>query len=172
MSTGTELAPGRKPAHFVQLYRSQMRALRTLAVEAPAAHAVLYVLLERMNSRNALVASHATLAKLTGKSRATITRALAELRSRNFVQVIRVGNLTAIVVNSRIAWSDDLALRERLAVFDAQIIATESEQSESLMTEGESELVRLPPILIPPDEIGTMLDDIDPSIAGQQDLPL
>lgn len=169
MSTAKQLAPGRTPAHFVQLYRSQMRALRQLATDSPAAHAVLYVLLERMNNRNALVASHATLAKLVGKSKATITRALATLRERNFVQVLRVGNLTAIVVNSRIAWSDDLVLRERLAVFDAQIIAAESEQLDGI--EETAELVRLPPILIPP-EIGALLDDEDPTTAGQQDLPL
>lgn len=169
MSTPNQMTPARRPAHFVQLYRSQMRALRDLAIDAPAAHAVLYVLLERMNSRNALVASHATLGKLVGKSRATVTRALGELRRRNFIEVLRVGNLTAIIVNKRVAWSDDMLLREKLAVFDAQVIATASEQVEAI--EDATELIRLPPILVPPDDIGTLLDD-DPTTAGQQDLPL
>lgn len=170
MSTPAQMSPARRPAHFVQLYRSQMRALRDLAVDSPAAHAVLYVLLERMNSRNALVASHATLGKLLGKSRATVSRALRELRSRNFIETVRVGNLTAIIVNKRVAWSDDLLLRDRLAVFDAQVITTASEQVEAI--EGATDLIRLPPVLVPPDDMAVMLDDVDPTTAGQQDLPL
>lgn len=166
-----ELAPpNKRQAEFVQLYRSAMRAMRELALEAPMAHAVLYVLLERINERNALVASNATLCKLTGKSRATITRALAELRSRNYIETLRAGNLTVIVVNQRVAWTTDTALRGRLAVFDARVIVSEDEQDNPRLGR-EPELMRLPPVLVPP-EIATVLDDEDPTVAGQQPLSL
>jgi DNA-binding transcriptional MocR family regulator len=166
-----ELAPpNKRQAEFVQLYRSAMRAMRKLALEAPMAHAVLYVLLERINERNALVVSNATLCKLTGKSRATITRAIAELRSRNYIETLRAGNLTVIVVNQRVAWTTDTALRGRLAVFDARVIVSEDEQDNPQL-EREPELMRLPPVLVPP-EIATTLDDEDPTVAGQQPLPI
>jgi DNA-binding transcriptional regulator YhcF (GntR family) len=163
--------PVKERTLFVQLYRSAMRAMRGLAFEAPMAHGVLYVLLERMNQRNALVASQATLAKLTGKSPKTIQRALAELSKRNFIEIVRAGNLSVIVVNKRVAWTTDTALRERLAVFDAQVIVSASEQDDPESLDNETPLVQLPPMLVPP-EIGSLLDDEDPTIAGQQDLPL
>lgn len=145
---------------YVQLYRSSMKALRTLAIEAPMAHAVLYVLLERINDRNALIASNATLAKLTGKSRATITRALAELRKRNYIETLRAGNLTVIVVNKRVVWTTDTVLRTQMAVFDARVIISADEQTEPEKLGKEADLVRLPPVLVPP-EIATLLEDGD-----------
>ncbi len=166
-----ELAPqNKRQAEFVQVYRSSMRALSNLALEAPTAHAVLYVLLERINERNALVVSNTTLCKLTGKSRSTITRALADLRSRNYIETLRAGNVTVIVVNKRVAWTTDTALRGRLAIFDARVIVSEEEQANTSLGR-EPELVRLPPVLVPP-EIATTLDDEDPTVAGQAQLGL
>lgn len=162
--------PAKDRTLFVQLYRSSMRAMRGLAFEAPAAHGVLYVLLERMNQRNALVVSQATLCQITGKTRSTIQRALAELKKRNFVEIVRAGNIAIIIVNKRVAWTTHTALREKLATFDAQVIASASEQDDPTVLGQEPPLVALPPILIPP-EIGSLLDDEDPTIAGQQSLP-
>lgn len=156
---------------FVQLYRTSMRAMRNLTLEAPTAAGVLMLLLERMNRRNALVASQSTLCKLTGKGRTAIQNAMNELRKRNFIDVVRVGNIAVIVVNSRVAWTTDTALRDKLAVFDAQVIASASEQPEPEKLGIAPALMQLPPVLVPP-EIATMIDDEDPTIAGQQDLPL
>lgn len=156
---------------FVQLYRSSMRALRNLTLEVPTAAGVLMVLLERMNRRNALVASQGTLCKLTGKGRTAIQNAMNELRKRNFIDVVKVGNIAVIVVNARVAWTTDTALRDKLAVFDAQVIVSASEQPDPEKLGSETPLIQLPPVLVPP-EIATMLDDEDPTIASQQDLPL
>lgn len=160
----------KRTAEYVQLYRSAMRAMRVLATEAPMAHAVLYVLLERMNERNALVASNATLQKLTGKGRATITRALAELRRRNIIETVRAGNLSVIVVNSRVAWSTDTSMRGQFAVFDARVIAAADEQDHPASLGHEPALQRLPPVLIPP-ERASVLDDTSET-DGQQELLL
>lgn len=162
--------PAKDRTLFVQLYRSSLRAMRGLAFEAPAAHGVLYVLLERMNQRNALVASQATLCQITGKKRSTIQRALSELKKRNFIEIVRAGNIAIIVVNKRVAWTTHTALREKIATFDAQVIASASEQENPEVLGKEPPLVMLPPILIPP-EVGSLLND-DPTTAGQQDLPL
>ena len=163
----TPVLPSTKErTEFVQLYRSSMKALRQLALEAPTAHAVLYVLMERINNRNALIASHATLAKLTGKSRATITRALSELKNRNYIEVVRAGNVSVIVVNKRVVWTTDTVLRQRLAIFDAQVIVSADEQLEPDRLGKESDLIKLPPVLVPP-EVASLVDD---SPEGQAEL--
>ena len=163
--------PVKERTLFVQLYRTAMRAMRSLAFEAPTAHGVLYVLLERMNQRNALVASQATLCKITGRGRTAIQKALNELRARNFIEIVRAGNLSIIVVNKRVAWTTDTSLREKLAVFDAQVIVSADEQTGSDVLISDAPLVQLPPMLVPP-EIATIMDDEDPTIAGQQDFPI
>lgn len=169
MKTG--LPSVKERTEFVQLYRSQMKALRTLCLEAPMAHAVLYVLMERCNERNALVASYSTLSAITGKSRRTIARALDELRRRNYIEVLKAGNVSVIVLNKRVVWTTDTSLRLKLASFDARIVISADEQDEPHRLGSEPPLVKLPPVLIPP-EIGSMLDDEGPTTEGQQDLPL
>jgi len=142
-----ELGKAARRGDFVQLYRPAMQALRELAVEAPMAHAMLYLLMEQINERNALVASYATLSRLTGKSRATVTRALSELRRRNYIETVRAGNISVIVVNKRVVWTTDTGLRDQLAVFDARVIASASEQPNPKRLGREPDLVKLPPLL-------------------------
>jgi hypothetical protein len=142
---------------FVQLYRSQMRAMRHLAVEEPAAHAVLYVLLERMDMHNAIVVSYRTLGAITKKSESTIKRSIKVLRERNYIEVLRVGTTSVIVVNRRVAWTASTTGR-KLAIFDARVIVSEDEQEDFKALENAPELHRLPPFLRPP-ENGVMLED-------------
>lgn len=156
---------------FVQLYKSSMRALATLALEEPAAHAVMYVLMERINKRNALIASHSTLARITGKSRSTITRALAVLRKRNYIQIVKAGNVSIIVVNKRIVWTTDTDLRERFSIFDAQVIVSEKEQDFVVEEEeAKGELLQVPPILIPPEHASLLEDEKGAEIQGELDV--
>lgn len=145
--------------------------MRNLTFEAPTAAGVLMVLLERMNRRNALVASQSTLCKITGKGRTAIQKALTDLRKRNFIEIVRAGNLSIIVVNARVAWTTDTVLREKLAVFDAQVIVSASEQEHPESLGNETALMQLPPVLVPP-EVATMVDDEEPTTGGQQDLLL
>lgn len=84
---------------------------------------------------------------------------------------MRAGNLSIIVVNKRVAWTTDTSLREKLAVFDAQVIVSADEQTGLDELTSDAPLVQLPPMLVPP-EIATIMDDEDPTIAGQQALPL
>jgi hypothetical protein len=165
----SELPEARDRTQYVQLYRSAMRALRQLAIEAPMAHAVLYVLMERMDQRNALICSLDTMVKLTGKSRSTIARALAELRKRNYIETVKVGNINAIIINKRVAWTDDVKLRQKVAVFDAAIVATSDEQ-DSTYGELTAPLLKLPPVLVPP-ELASIVDDREVQSGETSDLP-
>lgn len=88
-----------------------------------------------MDHQSALVASRATLAELENCSEATVKRAVADLKSGSWIEVVQVGGkggVNAYVVNSRVAWADK---RERLpgAIFTATVLASISEQ-ESIET--------------------------------------
>jgi len=67
-----------------------------------------------------------------------------------------------------VAWATETALRGSLAVFDARVIVSSEEQDEPDRLGKEPDLVKLPPVLVPP-EMATMLED---ESNGQGDLPL
>ena len=68
----------------------------------------MHTLVAHMDQSAAVVASYATLAKITGMSVMTIRRAVADLQAGNWVQVVKIGGkgaACAYVVNSRVAWA-------------------------------------------------------------------
>ena len=131
---------------WVQTERAGHEAWAQLIDQAPRAAQLLHVLVANMDKTGALIASHATLAKLTGVSPATTKRALKVLTEQAWVQTIRLGGdrggALAYVVNSRIAWADK---RENLqyARFNARVIVS-SEDQEDL---GNKPLKKIPATL-------------------------
>lgn len=118
---------------WVQTERAGHEAWAQLIDQAPRAAQLLHVLVANMDKTGALIASHATLAKLTGVSPATTKRALKVLTEQAWVQAIRLGGdrggALAYVVNSRIAWADK---RENLqyARFNARVIISTEDQKD------------------------------------------
>ncbi|SEJ37630.1 hypothetical protein SAMN04244572_03727 [Azotobacter beijerinckii] len=118
---------------WVQTERAGHEAWAQLIHHAPRAAQLLHVLVANMDERGALVASQATLSKLTGVSVATTKRALAELIKGQWIQTIRIGGerggTLAYVVNSRIAWADS---REnlKLARFTARVLISSEDQAD------------------------------------------
>lgn len=120
---------------WVQTERRAHEAWAALIGRKPRAAALLHLLVANMNARGALVASHATLAKLSGTSVSTVKRALKDLVDEQWIQTMRIGSerggALAYVVNRRVAWADK---REngRYALFDARVLVSESDNQESL----------------------------------------
>lgn len=90
-----------------------------------------------MDQQAAVVASRATLAKLVGYSEATVKRAVADLRSDRWIEVVQLGGkggVNAYVVNSRVAWANS---RDQLptAAFTARVLASRDEQEHVDTTE-------------------------------------
>ena len=118
---------------WVQTERSAHEALAILIAEAPRAAQLLHVLIANMDKSNALIASHATLAKLSGVSTTTTKRALKVLSSQAWIQTIQLGGdrggALAYIVNSRIAWADK---RENIqyARFNARVLVSSADQSD------------------------------------------
>ncbi|WP_225776470.1 helix-turn-helix domain-containing protein [Pseudomonas sp. Marseille-Q5115] len=130
---------------WVQTERAGHEALAQLISQAPRAAQLLHVLVANMDRTGALIASQATLAKLTNVSTATTKRALQVLIQQRWIQTIRLGSerggALAYVVNSRIAWADK---RENLqyARFSAQVLISSEDQVDL----GTGELKSIPSV--------------------------
>ena len=79
-----------------------------------------------MGRGNALAVSQGAIAKKLGISVRAVAGAVATLASRNFVEVVKVGNMNVYRINSRVAWQGIRGAR--YTVFSAEILAFEDEQ--------------------------------------------
>lgn len=91
-----------------------------------------HYLVAHMERTNAVVASYATLAKISGMSVATVRRALDDLKADAWIEIVQIGGkggANAYVLNSKVAWA--MGRRDlHLAVFTANIIARIEEQTQ------------------------------------------
>jgi len=131
-----------KRATWVQTERSTHEAWGRLTTRSPRAAAMAHFLVAHMERTGAVVASYATLAKITGMSVATVRRALDDLKADNWIEAVQIGGkggANAYVVNSRVAWAlgrDKL----HMAAFTARVIADADEQQLI----GDAPLRRIP----------------------------
>ena len=85
-----------------------------------------------MDQSAAVVASYATLAKICGFSVATVRRAVDDLKSRQWIQVVQIGGkgaANAFVVNSRVAWAANRDMLP-LAAFTARVLASQTSKMQ------------------------------------------
>ena len=129
--------------YFAQVERSALEQWSALIGRQPTAGQVLALLVANMGSQNAVVVSHAVIAKLAGKSVATVKRALLTLQAERWIQVVAIGKgkEKAYVVNSRVAWGQSRK-QLMLSKFDAAIIANREDQDE--LTLDETPLRQIP----------------------------
>jgi hypothetical protein len=118
-----------KPGHWVQTERKAHEAWARLISRKPRAAELLHHLVAQMEDQNAVVIPQKVLAQLMGRSLPTVERAVRDLVSERWIQVIRIGKgkEAAYVVNDRVAWGqprDQL----RLSVFSATVVADFADQ--------------------------------------------
>ncbi len=136
---------------WVQTERETHVAWGRLTLRNPRAAAVMHQLVALMDRENAVAISHGTLAKLVGCNERTIRRAIVDLESDRWVQVIQLGQrgtVNAYRVNDRVAWSD---YRDnlRFSSFSARIVVAAEDQSEAALSLDE---LRKVPIIHPPEQ--------------------
>lgn len=103
-----------------------------LTTRSPRAAAMAHYLVANMEQSGAVVASYATLAKITGMSVATVRRAIDDLKADRWIEVVQIGGkggANAFVINSRVAWAQG---RDKLhmSAFTARVIADREEQQQ------------------------------------------
>lgn len=156
-------------ANFIQLSRSYLKAMRSLARKSPIAHEILYYLVEHMGrTTNAVVCSRKVLSEVTNCSIATVGRAIKTLKDDNWIDTVKIGTANAYCVNERVFWQAGRNHR-KYAVFSATVIAAASEQ-ESDYPEKAKEKLTFIPIIESRDRV--IVDDEKLPPPDQKDLPL
>lgn len=131
---------------WVQTERKAHEGWAKLIRTSPKAAELLHILVANMNKNAAVVVSQKTLAELMDAHINTVKKSITILREGNWIDVVRVGSerggVNAYLVNKRVAWADK---REKmhLAVFDARIITSASEQERDVL-EYQEPLNQLP----------------------------
>lgn len=157
----------RPPQTFVQVERSALLPWeRLIALDSVAAR-MMMIFLHRMNKRNAIVISQATLAKLLGVGVRTVQRSMRTLRENAWIQLVKVGNVSVIVINHTVAWQDSRDLRGRFSTFEAVVVADAAEQDESTL-QMDGPLHRVP-YVVPPET--ALVNELADGEKGQQTLP-
>lgn len=138
----------RPPTSWVQIERMALVAMNSLIRDNPTAARILVSLAAKADRQGAVVASQSTLARIAGVHRTTLWRGLKALEQGSWVQLIRLGNATAVVLNSRVAWADS---RDKIgqAMFTATVIGSADEQDRQSLR--DSRPLRRVPTLIPPE---------------------
>ena len=117
---------------WVQTEKASHEAWARLTINSPRAAALAHTLVANMDDTGAVVVSYATLAKLARMSIATVRRAIDDLKTDRWIEVVQIGGkgaANAFVINSRVAWTlnrDKL----HLAAFTARIIVDRDEQQQ------------------------------------------
>ena len=153
----TREANQKKNLDFVQLYKKELRQLRGLVKLNPTAAQILLVFVEKMNKQNAVIMSFKTLEQITKKTRQTCSKAVKDLREAKFINIIKVGNANAYVVNSNVFWSTDNQIKEKFAIFTATVVACGADQDDDFEDWSGVELKQIP--IIYPGEQLTFLND-------------
>lgn len=115
---------------WVQTERATHEAWGRLTTRSPRAAAMAHYLVANMESSGAVVASYATLSKITGMSVATVRRAINDLKADRWIEVVQIGGkggANAFVVNSRVGWAQSRD-KLHLAAFTARVLADREEQ--------------------------------------------
>lgn len=147
---GTPAASG--PRTWVQTERAAHEAWGKLTMKSQRAAALMHHFVANMGHQNAVVVSQKTLAKLMRCSTDTIQRAIRELESDRWIEVVRLngpGTVAAYVVNATVAWGEKREHIGRLSVFHAAVVADAEDQPEGALDRKE---LRRVPILVPPEE--------------------
>lgn len=158
-----------KNMDFVQLSRSEMRALSELGAESPVALQLLMLFGQVMNKQNAVMMSYKAMMDITGKSRSTLDRAIKTLAKQHWIQVVKVGQSNVYVLNSAVFWTDRGDKKYR-ASFTAAVVTTLEEQDKDLRRSPSVELQRVPMLSGKEERVSLTTEQLPPP--DQQDLDL
>lgn len=115
-----------KNHNFVQVNKQYWRAIGELSKRNPTAFQLLWFLAEKVNKQNAVIIGMDTLSKFVGKTRQSCSTAIKLLKEEKWVQVVKVGQANAYVINAAVFWQS--TAQGKMAVFHAAVIADRDEQ--------------------------------------------
>jgi hypothetical protein len=158
-----------KNLDFVQVSRSDLRAIADLGAKSSLALDLLMVLAQSMDKQNAVMVSFKAMEQILKKSRPTLDRAVRLLKQDNWIQVVKVGTANAYVLNTSVFWTDK-GDKRHLASFNARVVTTFDEQDKDLRECPAVNLKRVPIISNKDERMSIGNDQLPPP--DQQDLEL
>lgn len=118
--------------NFTQLYDNSAQLMIQIA-DNPTAMKLFWWLISHMDRRNALVVSQKTLAEVLECTDRTIRTAVADLKSKKVLTVLKSGSSNVYIINSNVAWKGE-ALDKKYAQFEATVYLSSSEQEPEYRT--------------------------------------
>ena len=150
----------KKNLDFVQVQRSEMRAIAELGSKSPLALDLLMIFAQSMNKQNAIMMSYKAMTHVTNRGDRQLRRAISVLKEDKWIQVIKVGTANAYVLNNAVFWTGH-GDQKHLGTFSAQITTTFDEQNKDVRSSPNVELKRVPSIMGKNERV----------ILGEEDLP-
>lgn len=115
---------------FSQIYDNHWATFRALVDAYPTALKVFTWLIELADRRNAVVVSYLSLSKGLNLHERTIRNAISYLKEKNFLTVLKSGNMNVYVLNDQIVWKDTGDKKDKYSRFSAEVYLTAGEQEE------------------------------------------
>ena len=131
IAPGSEIGRSIQKQGWVQTDKKAHEAWAKFGIKKPTASALLHYMCAYMGEQNALVVPQSVLAKALGVSDRTISTAIADLASNQWIQIVRLGRgkECAYIINDRVAW-DKPRDKLNLSLFSATVMASADDQDE------------------------------------------
>lgn len=116
-------------SRWTQFNNEHTKELMMLAIKYPKAHAILYFLVDQMDSYNACICSATVMQEVLGASRQTISKNIKTLKELGFLAVLKSGNANVYTINDKVYWKS-WGNNRQYSKFPANIVLAMSEQEE------------------------------------------
>ena len=120
--------------NFLQVNRDTYKLEDKLMKENPLAYRIWRFLANHMDHYNAVMVSYVALTEVFEVSRTTIYRAIKVLEDNDYIRIYKSGTSNVYTLNDEMVWSSWGSNRP-LSKFQANIIISESEQSDKVKSE-------------------------------------
>lgn len=116
-------------SRWTQFNNEHTKELMMLAIKYPKAHAILYFLVDQMDSYNACICSYKVMQEVLGCGQATIARNIKTLKELGFLAVLKSGNANVYTINDKVYWKS-WGNNRQYSKFPANVVLSLSEQDE------------------------------------------
>ena len=89
---------------FFQVNIQQGAYLRKLLIEQPLASWIFSLFADHMDGLNAIICPYETLCAISGKSRASVARAIQYLKVNGYISSKKIGAATVYLINNNLIW--------------------------------------------------------------------
>jgi transposase len=120
--------------NFSLIFNNWWKIQNTLLDEYPTALKVFTWLIHSADKRNAVIVSYEMMSSSLNLSIKTIYRAIAHLKERAYLTVLKSGNMNIYVLNDQIIWKDTANSKDKYSSFSAKVHVMVSEQEVEYQT--------------------------------------